>query len=83
MGNVTIPPNSSITIQGMTNKELEFHSTCAMLVQSEESIVPSDSDITPAVVQYTYGRNGTIGVQITNVTTATFTIPPKAMLCEL
>ena len=67
----------------MTSKELEFHSTCAMLVQSEESIGASDFDITPTVVQYTYGRNGIIGAQITNVTTATFTIPPKAVLCEL
>ena len=52
-------------------------------VQSEESIVPNDFDITPAVVQYTYGRNGIIGLQNTNFTTATFTIPPKAVLCEV
>ena len=42
IGNVTIPPNSSTDIQDMTCKELEFHSTCAMLVQSDESFVPNE-----------------------------------------
>ena len=83
MGNVTIPSNSSITKHGVTSKELEFHSTCAMLVQSEKSIVASDFNITPAVVQYASGRNVIIGAKITNVTNASFTVPPKAVLCEL
>lgn len=83
MGNITIPANSTVTIEGITSKELDYHPTCAMLVPSEESIVPSDFDITPAVIQYTYGNNGIIAVQITNVTTSTFTIPPRTVLCEL
>lgn len=83
IGNITIPANSTVTIQGITSKELDYHPTCAMLVSSEDSIIPNDFDITPAVVHYTYGKNGIIAVQITNVTTSTFTIPPRTVLCEL
>lgn len=83
IGNITIPANSTVTIQGITSKELDYHPTCAMLVSSEDSRIPNDFDITPAVVHYTYGKNGIIAVQTTNVTTSTFTIPPRTVLCEL
>ena len=39
-------------------------------------------DITPALITYNYGNNGLVDVQITNVTTSTLNIPPKAILCE-
>ena len=81
--NITIPANSTVTIQGRASKELDFYPTCAMLIQTEESIIPSDFDITPAVIHYQYGQNGIIEVQITNVTTSTFTIPPNTVICEL
>ena len=80
---ITIPANSSVTIKGVTSKELNYKPTCAMMVETEESIIPLDFDITPAVNTYSYGINGLVDVQITNVTTSTFNIPPKAILCEL
>ena len=80
---ITIPANSSVTIEGVTSKELNNKPTCAMMVETEESIIPSEFDITPAVITYNYGNNGLVDVQITNVTTSTFNIPPKAILCEL
>ena len=80
---ITIPANSSVTIKGVTSKELKYKPTCAMMVETEESIIPPDFDITPAVITYNYGNNGLVDVQITNVTTSTFNIPPKAILCEL
>ena len=80
---LTIPANSSVTIHGVTAKELDHKPTCAMLVQTEDSIIPNDFDITPAVINYNFGKNGMVDVQITNVTTSTFTLPPRAVLYEL
>ena len=80
---ISIPANSSVTIKGVTSKELNYKPTCAMMVETEESVIPSDFDITPAVITYNYGNNGLVDVQITNVTTSTLNIPPKAILCEL
>ena len=54
-----------------------------MLIQTEDSVVPCDFDITPSVVHYEYSKNGIICVQISNVTTSTFTIAPKTVLCAL
>ena len=54
-----------------------------MLVQTEDSVIPDDFDITPSVIHYEYGKNGFINVQISNVTTSTFTIAPKTILYEL
>ena len=80
---ITIPANSSVTIKGITSKELEYQPTCAMMVESYDSVIPNDFDITPAVITYHYGDKGLIDVQITNVTTSTFNIPPRSILCEL
>ncbi|MCG8048820.1 MAG: DDE-type integrase/transposase/recombinase, partial [Candidatus Thiodiazotropha taylori] len=80
---ITIPPNSSITIKGVTTKEVDYKQTCAMMVETKDSVLPSDFDITPAVITYCFGKNGLIDVQITNITTSTFNIPPRAILCEL
>ena len=80
---ITIPPNSSITIKGITAKEIDHQETCAMIVETEDSVLPSDFDLTPAVITYNFGKNGLIDVQITNVTTSTFNIPPRAIICEL
>ena len=61
-----------------------------MMTETEDSILPSDFDITPAVITYNYGNNGLVDgnnglvdVQISNVTTSTFNIPPRAIICEL
>ena len=60
LDNVSIPPNSTVTVQCVKSKKLDYHPTCAMLVPTEKSVLPDDFDITPAVVHYTYGKNGTI-----------------------
>lgn len=80
---ITVPANSSVIIKGETSKELNYKPTCVMMVATEESIIPSDFDITPAVITNNYGKNDLVDVQITNVTTSTFNIPPKAILFEL
>ncbi|MCG8035390.1 MAG: DDE-type integrase/transposase/recombinase [Candidatus Thiodiazotropha taylori] len=81
--NVTIPSNSTVTVRGVCSKEIDHKPTSAILVQTEDSVIPDDFDITPAVIQYEYGKNGFIDVQISNVTTSTYTISPKTILCDL
>ena len=54
-----------------------------MFTETEDSIVPSDFEITPAVIMYSYGRNGLLQVQISNVTTSTLMIPPRAIICDI
>ena len=39
-----------------------------MIVQTEQSVIPDDFDITPVVINYSCGKNGMIEVQIANVT---------------
>ena len=80
---ITILPNSSITIKGITAKEINHQETCAMIVETEDSVLPSDFDVIPAVITYNFGMNGPVDVQITNVTTSTFNIQPRAIVCEL
>ena len=54
-----------------------------MLVPTEKYVLTDDCDITPAVVHYTFGKNGIIDVQISNVMTSTFNVSPRAVVCEL
>ena len=49
-----------------------------MMTETEESLLPSDFDISPAVITYNYGKNGLVDV---NVTLSTFNIPPRAIIC--
>ena len=54
-----------------------------MLTEKVESHVPSDFEITPGLINYTFGQKGLLHVQISNVTTTTLTIPLRAIICEL
>ena len=42
---ITIPANSSVTMKGMTSKDLNYEPTCAMMVETEESLIPPYFDI--------------------------------------
>ena len=42
-----------------------------------------DIDIEPTLRPYRYKENGIISVTLSNVTTRTITIPPKAIICEV
>ena len=53
---IRISANSSATINGITSKELEYHQTCAMMVETEDSVLPSDFVITPTIITYNYGN---------------------------
>lgn len=80
---ITIRPNSEVTMDGITGKNLAYPPVCTLLQPTANSRIPSDLDITPSVVPYHYERNYTVKVHVTNLSTATATIQPIAILCEI
>jgi hypothetical protein len=79
----TIPPNSNITLPGYMDKQLPYHTTAAMVSITEGSIIPSDLDMSPSLIEYRYQQCKEIRVNISNITTRTVIIPPHALICEL
>ena len=45
--------------------------------------IPSDIEVMPSLVNYSYKQNGVIDVHIANVTSRTLVIPPKAVICGI
>ena len=70
-------------IAGYTDKEMNYPLTTAIVHETEDSHLPSSADLTPAVVQFTYGKNTEIKVNLSNLTTNPIVIQPRAILCEL
>lgn len=80
---LTIGPNQSINMKGYLDKQMEFHSTCAIIQECEDSTLPDFIDVTPTVIQYEHRNNGEIIVNLSNLTTNSVTISPKAILGEI
>lgn len=54
-----------------------------MLQSTSNSCIPPDLDVTPSLHYYDYNGTSSISVEITNVTTRTVSVPPKALICEM
>ena len=80
---IRIPPNSEVVVQGYLDNEVQYQPVCGLLQASSASYIPHDFDISPVLVNYHYKKTGTIHVHITNVTTQTINVPPRAILCEV
>lgn len=78
---VVIPPNSDVTVTGYIDKALPYRHTCAILQSTHRSAIPDDLDISPSLI--TYREKGFVDVNISNVTTRTVVIQPRALLCEI
>lgn len=78
-----IPPNTNITMTAMLSKEIPYQRTVALIQPTVSSVVPSDLDIEPTIIDYIFQQNGRIDVKISNLTTRTVTVPPNAILCEI
>jgi hypothetical protein len=59
------------------DKQLPYHTTVAMVSITEGSIVPSDLDISPSLIEYRYQQRKEIRVNISNITTRTGTADDK------
>lgn len=80
---VNLGPNESIRLSCYTDKELNLPPTATIIQGTEDSNIPSFIDITPGVIHYQHGKNSEITVQLSNLSTNTISIPPKAIVCEL
>lgn len=54
-----------------------------MLSPTARSRIPTDLDIEPSVITYDTAENAPIPVHVSNITTNTVTINPRALLCEV
>lgn len=82
-GKIIIGPNETKTIKGRTDRELGFHKTCALIHESPDSSLPNFIDITPAIIDYEFGRTKAVDITVSNITTNSVVISPKEVLCEL
>lgn len=80
---IILKPNETLEVKGYTDKEIDYPSTSAILQETPLSTISSNIDINPAVVQYCYRKNGEMKINMSNLTTHTLTIPPRAVICEL
>jgi len=80
---ITLGPNETKYIHGYIDKELEYHSTCAIIQETESSTLPDYIDIASGVIHYNYKKNDKVTVNISNLTTNTVTISPKAIIAEI
>ena len=80
---IIFPANTEVIIPGFIDNALPYHPTCAVLQATETSSVPTDLDISPSLVAYEYGSKQIIDVPISNITTRTVVIQPRAILCEI
>jgi hypothetical protein len=83
MERIKVPPNSSIAISGYVDDEINYPVTSALLQPTRSSHIPEDIDVEPSVVLYRHKQTGPVTVRISNITTRTVLIPPRAVLCEL
>jgi len=81
--NIIIPANSTSVIKGRLCRGIVYPQVCALLQPTMNSVIPSDLDIAPTIVQYECDRPEEIQVHVSNITTQTVVIPPHALLCEL
>ena len=80
---ITIPPNTVKQITCNIDKEIPYHTTPAILQTSDLAKDSDDLDIEPSVINYQHKMNGPITVRVSNITTRTICIPPKAIVCEI
>ena len=80
---IILKPNESLDIDCYTDKELQYQNTTALLHETDDTYLPDYVDITPGIVEYEYQKNKPLKVNISNLTSNTVSIPPRAVICEL
>jgi len=80
---IRIGPNQSRTIRCCTDKEIDHQPTSAIITETTDSALPDFIDITPTVIHYEKSSKSEVLVNVTNLTTNTVNIAPKAIIAEL
>lgn len=79
---VVIGPNQSVNITCVTDKEIGYPVTCAIIQESKASSLPSFVEVTPSLVHYECGKQE-YTVNLSNVTSQRVVVAPKAIICEV
>ena len=80
---IIVPPNSTVMILRYVDKEIPYQTTPAMLHSSPLAKDFEDFDVEPSLITYQHKQHGHINVRLSNTTTRTISIPPKAVVCEI
>ena len=79
---VVIPSNSTVTPDGKFDKMLTMPSCLCVMQHYDDSTLPADVDVTPALVNYDH-HDTSIPVQVSNLTTSPVVISPNSVICQL
>lgn len=80
---IIVGPNEVINIGGNTERELDNGQAYVMFHESKESPFKDNLDLTPNVLNYKSGTRQRLTVNLSNLSTNTVVISPRAVLCEL
>lgn len=80
---ITVKPNTQVTVSAYVGNELPYTPTCAILQQAADCITSNGLDVTPGLINYQYKRNGKLQVQLSNISSRSMVIAPRALLCEI
>lgn len=80
---VTLRPNSETIIKGYLDRKLPYNDTCAIIQPTKHSSVPDDLDITASMIPYSYASSSQVNIAVSNLSTRTVTLQPRAILCEI
>ena len=80
---VSIGPNQTVQVIGTTDKVLDFPCTTAIIQESKDSQLPESIDVTPSVIQFDSRQRKQVVVSLSNLSTQTVTIAPRAIICEI
>lgn len=80
---IIIKPNETVDIPAYTDRQVRCFTTAAMLQETEDASIPDYLDVTPGIVNYNCDRRNEFTVTLSNLTTNTAVIEPRAIICEL
>ncbi|XP_055956142.1 uncharacterized protein LOC130012366 [Patella vulgata] len=80
---ILVRPNSRITLPCYVDKKLRYPKVSVMVHPCQRSSISSDLDVSPSIMMYDYNNTDYISVNVSNVSTNTIVISPKAIVCEL
>ena len=80
---ITLKPGQVTNIKGYIDKKIDHQPTAAMVQPTEDSCIPDYIDITPSLIHYNYVDTDEVTVTLSNTSTNTVNISPKAIICEI
>lgn len=80
---IILRPNETKNIRAYVDKKVYYPNVNVMMHETAEANLPDYIDIEPTLVKYDYDNNRDLIVTLSNITTNTVCIPPRAILCEL